>query len=57
MEDQAIHVKGLRLGYATSDRWPCHPISKFYKPELSEMIDPDPWSEQIPPLLILDINQ
>ncbi len=54
LEDIAIHVKGLEpagydprvlkgvgLGYATSDRGACHLRATFYKPELSRMIDPD----------------
>ena len=54
MEDQAVHVKGLEpagydprvlkgmgLGYATSDRGACHLRSTFYKPELAGLIDPD----------------
>jgi aldehyde:ferredoxin oxidoreductase len=54
MEDQAIHVKGLEpagydprvlkgmgLAYGTSDRGACHLRATFYKPELSNMIDPD----------------
>jgi aldehyde:ferredoxin oxidoreductase len=54
MEDIAVHVKGLEpagydprvlkgmaLGYATSDRGACHLRSTFYKPELSGMIKPD----------------
>jgi aldehyde:ferredoxin oxidoreductase len=53
LEDFAIHVKGLEpagydprflkgmgLGYATSDRGACHLRSTFYKAELSGMIDP-----------------
>jgi aldehyde:ferredoxin oxidoreductase len=53
LEDFAVHVKGLEpagydprvlkgmgLGYATSDRGACHLRSTFYKPELSGMIDP-----------------
>lgn len=53
MEDTAIHVKGLEpagydprvlkgvgLGYATSDRGACHLRATFYKPELSGMIEP-----------------
>jgi aldehyde:ferredoxin oxidoreductase len=54
MEDVAVHVKGLEpagydprilkgvgLGYATSDRGACHLRATFYKPELSGMIDPN----------------
>lgn len=54
LEDMAVHVKGLEpagydprvlkgvgLGYATSDRGACHLRATFYKPELSGMIDPD----------------
>lgn len=54
MEDQAIHVKGMEpagydprvlkgmgLAYGTSDRGACHLRATFYKPELSNMIDPD----------------
>lgn len=54
IEDIAVHVKGLEpagydprvlkgvgLGYATSDRGACHLRATFYKPELSGMIDPD----------------
>jgi len=54
MEDIAIHVKGMEpagydprvlkgvgLGYATSDRGACHLRATFYKPELTKMIDPD----------------
>jgi len=53
LEEMAIHVKGLEpagydprvlkgvgLGYATSDRGACHLRATFYKPELSGMIDP-----------------
>jgi len=53
LEDMAVHVKGLEpagydprvlkgvgLGYATSDRGACHLRATFYKPELSGMIDP-----------------
>jgi len=53
LEEIAIHVKGLEpagydprvlkgvgLGYATSDRGACHLRATFYKPELSGMIDP-----------------
>jgi aldehyde:ferredoxin oxidoreductase len=53
MEVQAVHVKGMEpagydprvlkgmgLGYATSDRGACHLRATFYKPELSGMIDP-----------------
>ena len=52
LEDIAVHVKGLEpagydprvlkgmaLGYATSDRGACHLRATFYKPELSGMID------------------
>lgn len=54
LQDIAVHVKGLEpagydprvlkgvgLGYATSDRGACHLRATFYKPELSGMIDPD----------------
>lgn len=54
LEDVAIHVKGLEpagydprvlkgvgLGYATSDRGACHLRATFYKAELTKMIDPD----------------
>jgi aldehyde:ferredoxin oxidoreductase len=54
MEDQAIHVKGLEpagydprvlkgmgLSYGTSPRGACHLRTTFYKPELTDMIDPD----------------
>jgi len=54
MEDTAVHVKGMEpagydprvlkgmgLGYASSDRGACHLRSTFYKPELSGMIPPD----------------
>jgi aldehyde:ferredoxin oxidoreductase len=54
LEDIAIHVKGMEpagydprvlkgvgLGYATSDRGACHLRATFYKPELTKMIDPD----------------
>ncbi len=54
MADQAIHVKGLEpagydprvlkgmgLAYGTSDRGACHLRTTFYKPELSNMIDPE----------------
>lgn len=54
LEDIAIHVKGLEpagydprvlkgvgLGYATSDRGACHLRATFYKAELTRMIDPD----------------
>ncbi len=54
MEDQAVHVKGMEpagydprvlkgigLGYATSDRGACHLRATFYKPELAGIIDPD----------------
>ena len=33
-------LKGMGLGYATSDRGACHLRSTFYKAELSGMIDP-----------------
>jgi aldehyde:ferredoxin oxidoreductase len=52
LEALAVHVKGLEpagydprvlkgvgLGYATSDRGACHLRATFYKPELSGMID------------------
>jgi aldehyde:ferredoxin oxidoreductase len=54
LEETAVHVKGLEpagydprvlkgmgLGYATSDRGACHLRSTFYKPELSGMISPE----------------
>jgi aldehyde:ferredoxin oxidoreductase len=54
LQDIAVHVKGLEpagydprvlkgvgLGYATSDRGACHLRATFYKPELSGMIDPN----------------
>ncbi len=54
MEDLAVHVKGMEpagydprvlkgmgLGYATSDRGACHLRATFYKPELAGIIDPD----------------
>jgi aldehyde:ferredoxin oxidoreductase len=54
LEEIAVHVKGLEpagydprvlkgvgLGYATSDRGACHLRATFYKPELSGMIEPD----------------
>lgn len=54
LEDIAVHVKGLEpagydprvlkgmgLGYATSDRGACHLRTTFYKPELSGMIPKD----------------
>jgi aldehyde:ferredoxin oxidoreductase len=54
LEDLAVHVKGLEpagydprvlkgmgLGYATSDRGACHLRSTFYKAELSGMIGAD----------------
>ncbi len=54
LEDIAVHVKGLEpagydprvlkgmaLGYATSDRGACHLRATFYKAELSGMIDKD----------------
>lgn len=31
-------LKGVGLGYATSDRGACHLRATFYKPELSGMI-------------------
>jgi aldehyde:ferredoxin oxidoreductase len=53
LEDIAVHVKGMEpagydprvlkgmgLGYATSDRGACHLRATFYKPELSGMISP-----------------
>ncbi len=53
LENLAVHVKGLEpagydpralkgmgLGYATSDRGACHLRATFYKPELSGMISP-----------------
>ena len=53
LEDLAVHVKGMEpagydprvlkgmgLGYATSDRGACHLRSTFYKAELSGMIEP-----------------
>lgn len=53
LEDLAIHVKGLEpagydprvlkgmgLGYATSDRGACHLRTTFYKAELSGLADP-----------------
>ncbi len=53
MEDQAVHVKGMEpagydprvlkgmgLGYATSDRGACHLRATFYKPELAGIIEP-----------------
>lgn len=53
LEDMAVHVKGLEpagydprvlkgmgLGYATSDRGACHLRATFYKPELAGMIPP-----------------
>jgi len=53
LEELAIHVKGLEpagydprvlkgvgLGYATSDRGACHLRATFYKPELAGMIEP-----------------
>jgi aldehyde:ferredoxin oxidoreductase len=53
LEDLAVHVKGLEpagydprvlkgvgLGYATSDRGACHLRATFYKPELSGAIAP-----------------
>lgn len=54
MNDTAVHVKGMEpagydprvlkgmgLGYASSDRGACHLRSTFYKPELSGMIPSD----------------
>jgi aldehyde:ferredoxin oxidoreductase len=54
MEDQAIHVKGMEpagydprvlkgmgLSFGTSPRGACHLRTTFYKPEASNMIDPD----------------
>ena len=54
LEDLAIHVKGLEppgydprvlkgmgLGYATSDRGACHMRATFYSPELAGVISPD----------------
>jgi len=54
LDDIAVHVKGLEppgydprvlkgmgLGYATSDRGACHLRATFYKAELSGMIDAD----------------
>ena len=54
LDDLAIHVKGLEppaydprvlkgmaLGYATSDRGACHLRATFYKPELAGIIAPD----------------
>ncbi|MFO7987648.1 MAG: aldehyde ferredoxin oxidoreductase family protein [Desulfatiglandaceae bacterium] len=54
LEDVAVHVKGMEpagydprvlkgmgLGYATSDRGACHLRATFYKPELTGMIAPD----------------
>jgi len=54
LEDIAVHVKGLEpagydprvlkgmgLGYATSDRGACHLRATFYKPELSGLIKPE----------------
>jgi aldehyde:ferredoxin oxidoreductase len=54
LEDLAIHVKGMEptgydprvlkgvgLGYATSDRGACHLRATFYKAEISRMIEPD----------------
>jgi aldehyde:ferredoxin oxidoreductase len=54
LEDIAIHVKGMEpagydprvlkgvgLGYATSDRGACHLRATFYKAELTKMIEPD----------------
>jgi aldehyde:ferredoxin oxidoreductase len=53
LDEIAVHVKGLEpagydprvlkgvgLGYATSDRGACHLRASFHKPELSGMIDP-----------------
>lgn len=54
LEDLAIHVKGLEppgydprvlkgmgLGYVTSDRGACHLRATFYKPELAGIIPPE----------------
>ncbi len=54
MEESAVHVKGMEpagydprvlkgmgLGYATSDRGACHLRATFYKPELSGLIEPN----------------
>jgi len=54
LEDLAIHIKGLEppgydprvlkgmgLGYATSDRGACHLRATFYKPELAGIIAPE----------------
>ncbi|MEW5922226.1 MAG: aldehyde ferredoxin oxidoreductase family protein [Bacillota bacterium] len=54
LSDIAIHVKGMEpagydprilkgmgLGYATSDRGACHLRATFYKPELSGIISPE----------------
>ncbi len=54
LEDIAVHVKGMEpagydprvlkgmgLGFATSDRGACHLRATFYKPELAGMIDKD----------------
>jgi len=41
LEDLAIHVKGMGLAYAISDRGACHLRATFYKAELSGMIAPD----------------
>ncbi len=54
MADQAIHVKGLEpagydprvlkgmgLAYGTSDRGACHLRTTFFRPELSNIIDPE----------------
>ena len=54
LEGLAVHVKGLEppgydprvlkgmgLGYATSDRGACHLRATFYKPELAWIISPD----------------
>lgn len=54
LEDIAVHSKGLEpagydprvlkgvgLGYATSDRGACHLRATFYKPELTGIIPPD----------------
>ncbi len=59
MDDFAIHVKGLEpagydprvlkgmgLGYATSDRGACHLRATFYKPELSGLIQPSQIAEK-----------
>jgi aldehyde:ferredoxin oxidoreductase len=59
LEDIAVHVKGMEpagydprvlkgmgLGYATSDRGACHLRSTFYKAELSGMIKPEQTEEK-----------